>query len=902
MTEIIALRGRSGPAYPLDWNGPVERPYDVVSDDDKERSIIGLFERVVQRHSEVIALQGIGPAMTYRAVWRHAQCLARELAARTAANELVGIYLPTSAEFAIAMLACFAAARPFVALDRHYPKDWVNHVIEDAAPALIIVMSATHDTEALKSSGQQILELSNLPECETNTSLPFTPLGPDDPACVLYTSGSAGRPKGIVNSQRNLLQRVAQSINAGHLGPDDRFLTLASLCTIVGVRDLLTALLCGAGVRLIDAQRVAAREVVGIIRDERITVLFAFPALLRALVTTAQEKAAEALRLIRVGGDTTLWSDFDLLRGWLWPGGAIQLIYAATEAPIMQWFVADLPRDNGDRIPIGFPLPGNAIAVVDEKGALVPAGEVGELVVRSRYVALGYWREGRCQLDAIERDPVDPSVRILRTGDLVRERPDGLLDRIGRKDRQLKIRGLRVEPEEIEAMLRLHPRVGDTAVIAQLDPDGNSSLVAYVTVRSGGAPGLVDELTAMMRERAPAQMRPQRIFACASIPRLPSSKVDVGAIMALHNQMQADEALAAKSSPTAAFGSGSSGVELEVARIWEQILGQPPSSPDADFFDCGGDSLKALKFIAELERRFGVELSITLVNDKPTIGGICRGLLAARQPDYDPLVLIKAGNDRLPLHIIHGLGGTIMEAFPLGRRMRYPGAVYGLQARGLDGRCRPHDTVSAMAAANLEAIRTRQPKGPYNLCGFSFGGLVALEMAQQLRQAGEEVSFLGMIDTLPNWRGWPIDRRLFYVLRRMARSAIGLFTIRVRDWVPHLATQVSRAQRRLSWRLGASNHASAIRPTASVDIPAHVEAVTQGTSRASARYRPTKYQGTLTLLLADVPNPDFAHPEAFWRRYARDLRLYPIPGAHDSILSEPNVSAVAEVLTACMPP
>ena len=144
----MALRWRSGSGYPLDWNGPVERAYDVFSDDDKERPIISLFERVVQKHPEVIALQGIGPAMAYRSVWRQAQRLARELATTTTANELVGIYLPASAEFAISMLACFAANRPFVALDTHYPRDWINHVIEDAAPALIIVMSVQQDTEA----------------------------------------------------------------------------------------------------------------------------------------------------------------------------------------------------------------------------------------------------------------------------------------------------------------------------------------------------------------------------------------------------------------------------------------------------------------------------------------------------------------------------------------------------------------------------------------------------------------------------------------------------------------------------------------------------------------------------------------------------------------------------------
>jgi acetoacetyl-CoA synthetase len=424
--------------------------------------------------------------------------------------------------------------------------------------------------------------------------------------------------------------------------------------------------------------------------------------------------------------------------------------------------------------------------------------------------------------------------------------------------------------------------------------------VAYVTVRGGEAPGLADELTEMMRERAPAQMRPQRIYVAASIPRLPSSKLDLGALAALDEQVQADEVLAAKSCAAEPSGTAPDGVAAEVAGIWERNLGQPPNGPAADFFDCGGDSLKALKFIADLERTFGRELSITLVNERPTFGAICRGLCATDPAAYDPLVLIKAGSGRPPLHIIHGIGGTIMELFPLGRNMTYPGAVYGLQARGLDGRAKPHDTVGAMAAEYLAAIRSHQPRGPYQLCGFSFGGLVALEMAQRLRQSGEEVSFLGMIDTLPNVRRWPMQVWLAYVLRRTARRTKDLIAIPVRDWAPYLATQASRARRILTWRLRASGDASPLLPSASVEIPAHIEAVMQSAVGASARYRPAAYRGTLTLLRPDVPNPDFTHPEVFWRRYARDLRVHLIPGAHGSILSEPNVSVAAQLLTACI--
>src|SRR5439155_13358415 len=157
----------------------------------------------------------------------------------------------------------------------------------------------------------RVIHLTCLPQPARKGWRPTEP-GLDQPACVVFTSGSTGRPKGIVNSQRNLLQRVAQSINAAHINTEDRFLTLASLCTIVGVRDTITALLAGASVHLLDTQRVGAREILNVIRTEAITILFAFPALLRSVMAYGGERAGDALRLVRVGGDTTLWSDIDL--------------------------------------------------------------------------------------------------------------------------------------------------------------------------------------------------------------------------------------------------------------------------------------------------------------------------------------------------------------------------------------------------------------------------------------------------------------------------------------------------------------------------------------------------------------------------------------------------------------
>ena len=446
---------------PLDWNGPEDRLFTRFRDQDLQRPIIEHFERVARRQRGRIAIRDADTALTFGELWDGVSGLAETLAAETKPGDLIGILLPACPMFPLAMLACLASGRPFVALDTHYPPDWLDQVLQDARPALIITLEDGVPGVEARMPTLRVIRLTGLPGSGHTGWRPAT-MGVDEPACVLFTSGSTGRPKSIVNSQRNLLQRVAQSINAAHINTTDRLLTLASPCTIVGVRDVMTALLAGASIHLLDPHGVGAREILDVIRTEAITILFAFPALLRSIVPARGERAGASLRLVRVGGDTTLWSDIETLRAWLAPEAAIQLIYAATEAPMLQWFVDDRCRRDDARIPIGYPLPGNRLALVDEEGRATPPGEVGELIVASPYVSLGRWVEGRLADESVESGG-GRGWRIFRTGDLGRQRSDGLLERVGRKDRQVKIHGSRVDLDGVEAMLRGHPFVRDVA-------------------------------------------------------------------------------------------------------------------------------------------------------------------------------------------------------------------------------------------------------------------------------------------------------------------------------------------------------------------------------------------------------------------------------------------------------
>ena len=815
----------------LDWNGPVDRPYTPFEDADLDVPIVERFERIARRNPFRTAILGAGGPVTYAQLWDGFTGLAEALERRTGPGELIALLLPAAPMFPLAMLACLAAGRPFLALDVNAPAAWLAETLAEIKPSLII------QAEDRAPPSAPSLTLGSWPEPAGEHWRPAE-LGIDEPACVLFTSGSTGRPKGIVNSQRALLQRVAQAVNAAHIGREDRLLTLASPATIVGVRDVLTALLSGAGIRLMDPQRAGAREILDAAREDQATILFAFPALLRSVIGQAGERAAPSLRLARLGGDTVLWSDIDRLRAWLGPGAAIQLVYAATEAPMMQWFAHDGARQDDARAPIGYPLPGNRLSIVDEAGGPAHPGEVGELAAESPYVSLGVWRNGRCE----------PGLPLFRTGDLVRQRPDGLIERLGRKDRQVKIRGARVELEGVEAALRQHAGVRARTAASRTGPETDASLAAYVAfgpdVPAGGLPMLKRAM-----ERAPAPMRPARYYVVDQIPRLASSKLDVGALRALDAANLEREAGTQLAENGGARPSGSDPIAATAAQVWREVLKRPVRGPSDDFFEAGGDSLKAISLVIALEQALGLELPLTLVNEAPAFGDLCQALRGRRGRRSGPLVQLKPGSEAPALFMVPGVSGHVAELLQLARRLACPGAVFGLQAHGLARRERPRLSVETIAAEYLDAIRARQPEGPYHLCGYSFGGLIAFEMARRLRASGHTVGLVGLIDT-----------------------SVSLLRLPPRAW--------PAALRNLSLR-----------------APPGVLKTMACSLLASARYRPGVYPGRLTLFVPADRDPALPLSEDYWRPHAEALSIVPLEGGHLTMLSEPHAGAAADALT-----
>jgi acyl-coenzyme A synthetase/AMP-(fatty) acid ligase/thioesterase domain-containing protein/acyl carrier protein len=866
--------------HPLDWNGPANRLFARFHNQDLQRPIIGHLERVARRQPGRIAIREANTSLTYGELWDGVSGLAETLSARTKPGDLICILLPAGPMFALTMLACLASGCPFVALDVHDSPEWLDHVLEDARPALTITGKDGLQTDRVVP----VISLTGVPRPARRGWRPSI-MGVDEPACVLFSSGSTARPKSIVNSQRNLLQRVAQSINAGHINPADRLLTLASPSTIVGVRDVITALLAGARIHLLNPQSTGAREIWNVIREEAITILFAFPALLRSVAPGREEGAGASLRLVRVGGDTTLWSDIGALRAWLAPEAFIQLIYAATEAPMMQWFVDDSCRRDDARIPIGYPLPGNRLAVVDEEGCATPAGEVGELIVASPYVSLGRWMEGRLSDEDVEAGG-GRGCRVFHTGDLVRQRPDGLLERVGRKDRQVKIRGSRVDLDGIEAMLRGQLFVQDVGVVARPNwADGTFTLVAYVSAREGASPGLIGELKAFLRS-APPPMRPARFYLVPSIPRLPSSKLNIRALAALDEaSVQRERAQSERSESMKEAGlapMGNDPISRTVARLWQKVLFVPVRAGEDDFFDTGGDSLKAMTFAIELERALGFEVSLTLIHESPGFDQLCQALRERRAPGSVPLVTLKAGDGRPPVFFIHGVGGSVVPMLPASRRVTYPGPVIGIRARGVVRGEKPHISIEAMATDYLRAIKQRQPKGPYYLCGYSSGGLVAVEIARRLSESGEEVGLVGLFDTTMSPLRWPLRAWVSIIARHIAVFAKAVARTPIRTWPAKLRQSVQGLRPLRA-------------PSIGIRVPlSHLV--------ASARYHPEFYRGNLTLFSPVGREPGLPSLESVWAKHAQTVAVVVTEGDHRTMLSTLHAETTAACLARCLYP
>ncbi len=749
----------------LDLNGPTHIAFRPFESAWIERPVLDLFRDVALQHPNRIACQDVGTALSFAEIWAGARRLAATIDASIAGDGRVGILLPNQASYPIAVLACLGTARPAVLIDRHYPQDRVAAIVRAAGLAGVVMDAADIAAGYLLPAGVQALALEEALAGRVPESMPAKPPPADAASFIVYTSGSTGQPKGIVLSQRAVLHRAAELVNSVHLHADDKVLSLASPGTIAGLQQIFEVMLSGASLVKLDLQRLGLRQVVRTIAERRISMMFSTPAVWRSVSRLAgAREMLVSLRCVQSSGDTLLRVDYETLRRVLPADCSILSVYGATEAPaLLQWFVGSPPSAES-RVPAGYPLPGLDLALIDDHGLPVADGDTGELVIRSRFTSLGLWRDGNVVPGALKRDSGSSELNIYRTGDLVRRRADGLYVVLGRRDRQVKILGNRVELAEIETALRQAPGVIDGAVVARRS-EGEPLLLGFVVPRQSGDAELLDGVRRHLEATLPGHMRPRRLLVLDALPVLPGQKIDEAALLA---RAAAGEELGHRTSKGSARVASREALAM-VEKAWHRALGQPPPTERLSFEALGGDSLQLLRLIFELERlakqplpveRFHGGLSpfdFALELDESLGDG------AATLPeDVRAIFLFPPANGGDGQFV--GFRTACAARMPV-RQVRYPDLRDLAQMS--------FEEIAGYAVRQIEALK---PAGPLCLAGYSAGGDVAFEAARQLMIRGRPVLNLIILDTdvtglsysLPFVETRPLNRRLHAFIRRPA--------------------------------------------------------------------------------------------------------------------------------------
>jgi len=736
---------------------PAERHEMIVRWNDTARPITApplprMFEEQAARTPDAEALVADGRRYTYAEVNARANRLAHHLRDLGVGPErTVGVHLARSAEMVVGLLAVLKAGGAFVPLEPSWPAERIAGIGRDAR--LTAVLTTPGGRGGLPGGlTAPAVELD--PGWAAFDGRPSTDppalADPDNLAYVIYTSGSTGAPKGAMIRHEAISNRLPWQQGLLGMTPDDAVLHKAPLTFDISVNEIFLPLVTGA--RLVVAERGTEGDtahLLGLIARERVTFVYLVSSILGTMLERDDvATAGRSLRHVWCGGEVLTPELFARFRERL--DATMYHGYGPAEATIGVTCQVYQGADPAEGITIGRPNPNTRVHVLDAGMRPVPAGVAGELYIGGVPLARGYLGDPAKTAEKFVPDPfgTEPGARLYRSGDLARYRADGNIEFLGRADNQIKIRGVRVELEEIEAVAARHPAVRQAVVLADGQHDA-TRLSAYCVAETG-RPVTAEEVRDWLGRRLPEYMVPRDVHLLPAFPLMTSGKVDRTALAA------GREPAPAVSAP---YEAPRSGTERVIAEVWAELFGVERVGARDNFFDLGGHSLLLARVQTQLERRLGIEISMLDLFGHPTVaalaarlGEVASGDTAGGTRDALRILLpIRTEGTRPPLFLVHPAAGLSWPFAGLRKHIDEGYPLYGLQARGLDEPRPVAGSVEEMAAEYLSEVRAVRPSGPYHLVGWSFGGIVAHAMAGLLQDAGEEVGLLGMLDAFPSY-------------------------------------------------------------------------------------------------------------------------------------------------------
>ncbi|MBI4782434.1 MAG: amino acid adenylation domain-containing protein [Oscillatoriophycideae cyanobacterium NC_groundwater_1537_Pr4_S-0.65um_50_18] len=837
---------------------------------------------------DAIAVVFANQSLTYQELNQRANQLAHHLQQLGVCPEtVVGLCVDRSPNLIIGVLGIWKAGGAYLPLDPGYPSDRLNFMLKDTQVDLVVTQQAY---------GDQFSDRLQVVYLDQDGTDPYTPANPTSHvtanhlAYVIYTSGSTGKPKGVLVEHRGLSNLIAAQRQVFNLQPTHRILQFASLNFDAFIFEWVMALANGASLYMAPKETLLpGATLLQFLQDNAITHVTLPPAVLALLPSDA----LPALQTIIAAGEACSSTVVDR---WAKDHQFFNA-YGPTEATIWAT-VAQLQL--GDSPTIGRPIANTQIYLLDAHLQPVPVGVTGELYIGGAGVARGYLNRPDLTAERFTSNPYNPASRLYKTGDLARYRADGSLDYLGRVDRQIKLNGYRIELGEIETILHQHSAIQIAVVTLQEDNLRAKRLVAYLLLQPEQTIA-TDDLRHFLRSQLPNHLIPSTFVQLETLPLTSNGKID-NAALPNANKSNVERI---------SFVAPRTAIEETIASLWEQLLQQESIGIHDSFFDLGGNSLLAVHLMDQMAQQFEQELPLSSLLLNPTIAGLASVLNQTNQPlPWSPLVPLQPKGSKPPFFCVHPIFGTVLPYYLLAQQMGLDQPFYGLQPLGIGGKP-PHTRIEEMAAYYIQAIRQVQPQGPYYLGGWSFGGLVAFEMAQQLRQAGHKVALLAVLDTLaPIPANKPSFWKGFKFLLTTAMRSVWVFLL---DYLSLIATS-DRFKSLRQTNLPKTWRGSLERAAITSLLPQEAQArvlneltirpmlqVFYANSQAVHRYVPQTYCDRITLFRTPAPSEGVPDLTLGWQQLSESkVEIHQIPGNHFTMLRNPQVERLAQQLQECI--
>ncbi|WP_071191495.1 non-ribosomal peptide synthetase [Trichormus sp. NMC-1] len=876
-----------------------------------EQSIPARFEEQVKKYPHKIAIHTKNHQWTYQELNLQANRIAQVILAENLNTEAnIALLFDHDAPMIAAILGVLKAGKTYVPLDPKYPQERVLYILEDS---LCQVVLTNHnnlvDAQELIAEKLPIINIDELNNNDLALEINHE-ISPDTIAYLLYTSGSTGKPKGVIQNHRNVLHFIRNYTNNLHISADDKLSLFASYSFDGAIIDIFSTLLNGATLYPFDIKTEGLAHLSAWLEVHKISIYHSTPTVYRSFmqILTEEKQSIAAtglpqIRLVVLGGEEVVKNDVELYQKYFSDECILVNGLGCTESSFnLQYLIDKKTQITHKFVPVGYPFDDTEILLLDDMGN--PTDICGEIAIRSPHIALGYWQKPELTKAAFLDDPKGENKRIYRTGDLGRLKSNGVIEFLGRKDFQVKIRGFRIELGEIEATLIQHPTVQKTVVIAREDIPGEKRLVAYIIPRENEAS--IKEIKQYLKQKLPDYMVPAAFVVLDVLPLTPNGKINRLALPAPDfTKLESAE-----------YTTPSDNLELQLTKIWENVLGIRPIGLNDNFFDVGGHSLLAVRLFAQIEKIFGKNIALTILFQAPTIRQLANVLRdEGYSSSWSSLVPIQPHGSKRPFFYVHTIYGGFIYSLNLLSKLDADQPVYGLQAQGLDGKKSPHTCVEDMASHYIKEIQTVQPHGPYLLGGWCAGGVIAYEMAQQLYAQGETVELLTIFDAFPPKMIpsspqvvnslFPVKRKsriskftLLYLIDMIQRNRRNFNNLTLQQQMIAIWEKINR---RIQDRITETVYQFYVKRNLPLPHTLRHLAVRDAIVHAYRNYCPTVYAGKVTFFRAVDQSQEYADYLQRWEEIAAGgLEIHDIPGNHDSIMAEPHVSVLAQKLRDCL--